>query len=73
MYDNSLDFGIKHFGHYCLQTFIAAENLKLHSKGCFKIKQIIIMPKKGEYVKFKNFERKIKSPFMIHACILKVL
>ena len=25
------------------------------------------MPKKSEYVKFKNFERKIKSPFMIHA------
>ena len=23
------------------------------------------MPKKGEYVKFKNYERKIKSPFMI--------
>ena len=31
------------------------------------------MPKKGEYVKFENFERKIKSPFMIYACILKVL
>ena len=25
------------------------------------------MPKKCEYVKFKNFERKIKSPFMIYA------
>ena len=25
------------------------------------------MPKKGEYVKFINFERKIKSPFMIYA------
>ena len=25
------------------------------------------MPKKGEYVKFKSFERKIKSPFMIYA------
>ena len=25
------------------------------------------MPKKGEYVTFKNFERKIKSPFMIYA------
>ena len=24
------------------------------------------MPKKGEYVKFKKFERKIKSPFMIY-------
>ena len=25
------------------------------------------MPKKGEYVKFKSFERKIKSLFMIYA------
>ena len=24
------------------------------------------MPKKGEYIKFKDFERKIKSPFMIY-------
>ena len=29
-------------------------------KDCFKIngKQTIKMPKKGEYVKFKNFEKK---------------
>ena len=27
----------------------------------------IIMLKKGEYVKSKNYERKIKSPFIIHA------
>ena len=25
------------------------------------------MPKKGQYVKFKNYERKIKSPFIIYA------
>ena len=25
------------------------------------------MPKKGEYVKFKNYERKVKSPFLIYA------
>ena len=25
------------------------------------------MPKKSEYVQFKNFERKVKSPFMIYA------
>ena len=29
-------------------------------------KQTTKMPKKGEYVKFKNFGRKIKSPFMIY-------
>ena len=25
------------------------------------------MPKKGEYATFKNYERKIKSPFIIYA------
>ena len=28
---------------------------------------MIKMPKKGEYVKFKSLEGKIKSPFMIYA------
>ena len=35
-------------------------------KDCFKIngKQKIIMPKKGEYIKFRNFERKVNSPYL---------
>ena len=28
---------------------------------------MIKMPKNDEYVRFKNYERKIKSPFMIYA------
>ena len=38
-------------------------------KYCFQIngKQTIKMPKKDEFVKFKNFKRKVKSPFMIYA------
>ena len=28
---------------------------------------MIKMPKKGEYIKFKNFEIKIRPPFMIYA------
>ena len=37
-------------------------------KDCFKINgnQTIKMPKKDEYVKFKTFERKIKSSFIIY-------
>ena len=31
------------------------------------------MPKKDEYFKFKNFERKIKSPFMIYADFVIIL
>ena len=61
MYDHTLRCRRKHFCRYCLHTFVTEEILKRHIKDCFKIngKQRIIMPKKGEYVKFKNFERKI--------------
>ena len=58
MYDHSLHRGKKHFCRYCLQAFSTEEILKHHIKDCFKIngKQRIIMPKKDEYVKFKNYE-----------------
>ena len=44
------------------------EILKCHIKDCLKSngKQTIKMIKKGEYAKFRNFERKMKSPFMIY-------
>ena len=43
--------------------------LKCHINDCFKInvKQIIKMPKEGIYVRLKNYEWKIKSPFIIDA------
>ena len=31
------------------------------------------MPKKGKYFKFKNFERKIKSPFKIYVDFESIL
>ena len=63
MYNHSLPFY-----RYCFHAFITKEILKCHIKDCFKVdgKKRIIMPKKGEYVKFKHFERKIKSPFIIY-------
>ena len=61
MYDHTLHRGRKHFCCYCLQAFRTAEKLKVDIEDYFKI----TMPRKGEYIKFKNFERKIKSPFMI--------
>ena len=69
MYDHSLHRGKKHFCRYCLHAFIPEEILKCHIKYCFKInsKQTIKMPEKGEYVKFKSFERTVKLPFMIFA------
>ena len=56
MYDHSLHPGIKHFCCCCLHGFITEEILKHHIKDYFKINgnQAIKMPKKGEYIKFKN-------------------
>ena len=51
------------------------EILKCHNKDCFKINgnQMIKMPKKSEYIEFKNFGRKIKSPFMIYVDFESIL
>ena len=68
MYDYTLHRGRTHFYRYCLQGFITEEIIKPLIEDCFEInsKQGIKMPKKGEYIKFKNFDRKIESPFMIY-------
>ena len=75
MYDHSLHRGRKHFCRYCFHAFIIEEILKRHIKDCFNIngKQTIKMDKKGEYIKIKNFERKIKPPFMIYADVESIL
>ena len=46
-----------------------------YHKDYFKIngKQMIKMPNKSEYDKFKNFERIIKSPFRIYADFESIL
>ena len=69
MYDHALYRGRKHFYHYCLQTLSTKEILKRHIKDCFKIngKRRFSMYKEGKYGKSRNYERKIKSPFMIYA------
>ena len=75
MYDHSLHRQKKHFCCYCLQVFSTEEILKRHIKDYFKIhcEQEIIMPKKAEYVKFKSYEIKIKSPFIIYAAFENIL
>ena len=54
----------KHFCRYCQHAFSAAEILKNLFNNCFKVngKQIIKMPKKGEYIRFKSYERTTKPP-----------
>ena len=62
MNDHSLHRGRKHFCRYCLHDFITEEILKRHIQDCLKVngKQTIKMLKKGEYVNFKSFQRKIE-------------
>ena len=64
MYDHTLHRRKKNF--CCLQACSTEGISKRHIKDCFKINdnQRIVMPKKDEYVKFKNYERKIKSLFI---------
>ena len=75
MYDYILHRGRKYFCGYCLLAFRTADVLKWHIKDCFKInvKQIIKMTAKGEYVNFRNHEKKIRSPFMIYANFKSIL
>ena len=75
MHYYTLHGGRKYFCRYCLQVFSTEEVLKSHIKDYFKInsKQRIIMPKNGDFVEFKNYERKIKSPFIICAYFESIL
>ena len=63
MYDHTLHHG-KNFCCYCLQAFSTKEILRCHVKHCFKTsgKKSIKMFQKGEYVRLKNYGRKLKSP-----------
>ena len=63
------------FGVIVCKLLVQKKYLKSDIKDWFKIndKQIIIMPKKGEFVKFKNYESKIKSPFIIYADFESIL
>ena len=59
----------KHFCMYCLQCFSRKDILNEHTKNCISIngKQAINMPKKGENVYFKNYNKQLPVPFVIYA------
>ena len=69
IYDYSLHRERKHLCRYYLYAFITEKVLKRHIKDSFKIngRHTTKAPKKGEHVKFKNLEIKIKSALMIYA------
>ena len=75
MYDHTLHRRRKYSFRYYLHIFSTEEILKCHITDCFKFdgKQRIIMPKKSEYVKYKNYKRTIKSSFIIYADFESIL
>ena len=76
MNDHSLHRGKKkHFCPYCVHAFITKDVVKRHIKDCFKIngKQTVNINEKSEHVKFKNFERKLKSSFIIYTDFESIL
>ena len=54
--------------YFCF-TFTTSQILERHLTDCFEIndKRMIEIAKNGETVKYNNYTRKIKLPFMIHA------
>ena len=54
-----------------MQAFRTAGILNCDINNCFKIngKQMTKMAKKSQFVRFTNYERKIKSSFMIYTNI----
>ena len=52
--------------HNCLCTFRSFPQFELHENICYTFKPILVeMPKKGEKISFKNFNKKFKLPFVI--------
>ena len=65
----------KHFCFRCMNPFSSKEILKKHEEYCSKNEAVKIeMPEIGSEIKFKNFNRSLKVPFIVYAdfeCLMK--
>ena len=60
--------GKKHVCKYCCNSFPKEESLQKHEEYCSKQKAVRVeMPKKGTMLSFKNFNRKMRVPFVVYA------
>ena len=59
----------KHFCMYCLQCFSREDVLTEHIPNCIAIngEQAIKMPKEGDELHFRNFQKQQAAPFVIYA------
>ena len=71
LYDQSKAHNTKHYCMLCLTGFTRADLLETHKKYCNGLKgrpTRIVMPKEEEkVVKFQNYNKQIKAPFVIYA------
>ena len=60
--------GKRYFCKYCCNSFTTNDVLKNHVEYCSKQKSVkVVMPREGETLRFKNFHRKMRVPFVIYA------
>ena len=53
---------------YCCNSFQWEVSLEKHVEYCSMQKAVkVVMPKKGEMLRFKNFHRKMRVPFVVYA------
>ena len=69
MYNQTEHKEKKHFCKFCLQCFSSKRVLNDHTPTCLAIngEQTTKMPGKGSKVKFTNYSKQLKAPFVIYA------
>ena len=69
MYNQTKHKERKHFCMHCLQCFSREDILTEHIPNCIAIngEQAIKMPKEGDKVHFRNFQKQQAAPFVIYA------
>ena len=69
MYRKTRNKNKKHFCMHCLQCFSKEEILLKHKEVCIEIngEQSIKMPEVGSKIKFTNYNKQMKAPFVIYA------
>ena len=69
MYNQTKHKERKHFCMHCLQGFSREDVLTEHIPNCIAIngEQAIKMPKEGDEVHFRNFQKQQAAPFVIYA------
>ena len=60
--------GKKYVCKYCCNSFPKEESLQRHIEYCSKQKAVkVVMPKKGTFLSFKNYYKKMRVPFAVYA------